>query len=187
VKVRQSHRFTFHPPPPRIHPSRAFAPPFSPVNAHGRRWFLVISRHRPRRRRFLRPLARCPPLHLLRHFTTSPTAMAAAAPPASSSPPPPRAADEDGVDGAVTAAMFPASSYSLLVKKPWRTSPGAAWVAPTVRVARRGAGRRRQLGSARPPADSRRGSDLPRSALLLVYSSSLPLPHSRCRLELDIA
>jgi hypothetical protein len=26
VKLRQSHRFTFHPPPPRLHPSRAFTP-----------------------------------------------------------------------------------------------------------------------------------------------------------------
>jgi hypothetical protein len=53
---------------------------------------------------------RCLPLHLLRHFPTSPTAMAAAVPPASSSPPPPSAADEDGVEGAVAAAVFPASS-----------------------------------------------------------------------------
>jgi hypothetical protein len=43
-------------------------------------------------------------------------------------------------------------------------------------LARRGAGRRRRLGSARPPADNRRSSDLPQSALLLVYSPSPSLP-----------
>jgi hypothetical protein len=53
---------------------------------------------------------RCLPLHLLRHFPTSPTARAAAVPPAFSSPPPPSIADEDGVEGAVAATVFPASS-----------------------------------------------------------------------------
>jgi hypothetical protein len=37
VKVRQSHRFNFGPPPPRLHPSRAFTPRSrapAPVTAH---------------------------------------------------------------------------------------------------------------------------------------------------------
>jgi hypothetical protein len=82
VKVRQSHRFTFHPPPPRIHPSCAFTPsppapkhfppplpppttspvPFSRTVAlpsgfpHG-----VPSHHRAPRRRLHLPLLTSPP------------------------------------------------------------------------------------------------------------------------------
>jgi hypothetical protein len=55
VKLRQSHRFTFHPPPPRIHSSRAFTRCALPPHPPTPKTFSPLSRrHRPRLRRFHR-------------------------------------------------------------------------------------------------------------------------------------
>jgi hypothetical protein len=54
VKLRQSHRFTFHPPPPRIHSSSAFTPWPPPHPPPPQNFSPLSRRHRPRHRGFHR-------------------------------------------------------------------------------------------------------------------------------------